>query len=44
MRTWAEKRTRELEAMGETELAEVFRLVIKICDLEEQLKNNRDID
>jgi len=44
MRTWAERRRCELEAMGEKELAEVFRLVIKICDLEEQLKNDKDID
>ena len=43
MKTWAEKRKRELEAMGETELAEVFRLVVKMCELEEQLRNDPSI-
>ncbi len=43
MKAWAEKRRQETEAMGETGLAEVFLLVIKICELEEQLMSNPDI-
>jgi hypothetical protein len=37
MKAWAEKRRQELEAIGERELAEMFQLVIRICELEEQL-------
>jgi hypothetical protein len=37
MKEWAKKRIEELEAMGEQELAEMFQLVVKICELEEQL-------
>ncbi len=37
MKAWALKRKVEMEAAGENELAEVFQLVIKICELEEQL-------
>ncbi len=37
MKEWAKKRRQELEAMGEKELAEMFQLVIRICELEEQL-------
>lgn len=36
MKEWAQRRRRELEAMGERELAEMFQLVIKIWELEEQ--------
>jgi hypothetical protein len=37
MKEWAKKRGQELEAMGAKELAEMFQLVVKICELEEQL-------
>jgi hypothetical protein len=40
MKTWAEKRKREMEAIGETGLAEVFALVVKMCELEEHLRND----
>lgn len=43
MKTWAENRKRGLEDMGETELAEVFRLVVKMCELEEQLRDDTSI-
>ncbi len=36
MKEWAKKRKQELEAMGEKELAEIFQLVVKICELEEK--------
>jgi hypothetical protein len=37
MKEWAEKRRQELEAIGEKELAALFQLVIKICEIEQQL-------
>jgi hypothetical protein len=37
MKEWAKKRRQELEAIGERELAEMFQLVIRLCELEEQL-------
>ncbi len=43
MKAWALKRRQEVEAAGEKELAEVFQLVIKICELEEQLMADREI-
>lgn len=43
MKEWAKKRRRELEAMGEKELVEMFQLVIKICELEEQLMADQAI-
>jgi len=43
MKAWAEKRRQEMEAIGEKDLAEVFQLVIKICELEEQLMSNPEI-
>ncbi len=43
MKVWALKRREELEAAGEKELAEVFQLVVKICELEEQLVSNSEI-
>ncbi len=43
MKARAEKRRQEIEAAGEKELAEVFQLVIKICELEEQLMSNPDM-
>ena len=42
MKTWAEKRRREMEMLGATELAEMFDLVVKICALDEKLASNRD--
>ncbi len=43
MKAWALKRREELESAGEKELAEVFQLVIKICELEEQLMADQEI-
>jgi len=43
MKAWAEKRRQEIEAMGEKDLAQVFQLIIKICELEEQLISNPEI-
>lgn len=37
MKAWAEKRGRQMEAMGEKELAEMFQLVVRIYELEERL-------
>ncbi len=42
MKAWAQKRKEEVEAAGEKELAEVFQLVIKICELEEQLMADQE--
>ncbi len=36
MKAWAEKRKHEVEALGATELAEMFHLIIRLCELEEQ--------
>ncbi len=36
MKTWAEKRRRETEAIGATELAEMFQTIVKLYELEEQ--------
>jgi hypothetical protein len=46
MKTWAEKRKREMERLGATELAEMFDLVIKICVQDEELPvvRTRSID
>jgi hypothetical protein len=43
MKEWAEKRMRQLQAMGEMELAEVFQLVIRICELEDHIKSDGEI-
>ena len=43
MKAWALKRRYETEAAGEKELAEVFQLVIKVCELEEQLTSDPKI-
>ena len=37
MKAWAEKRRQQVQACGATELARMFELVSRICDLEEQL-------
>ncbi len=38
MKKWAEKRRQELEAIGATELADMFRAIVKLCELEEQIR------
>ncbi len=43
MKEWAENRMRQLQAMGEKQLAEIFQLVIKICELEDKIKSDRYI-
>jgi hypothetical protein len=35
MKAWAEKRRRELEAAGATELARMFETVVKMCEADE---------
>ncbi len=42
MKTWAEKRRREMEAVGATELADMFKTIVKLCELEDQLKSLKD--
>ncbi len=37
MKRWAEKRREAMAAMGYKELADIFELVVRICELEEQL-------
>jgi hypothetical protein len=44
MKTWAEKRQRDMETIGATELAEMFRTIVKLCELEEQISASRDSD
>lgn len=44
MKTWAEKRQRQMEAMGATELAEMFKTIVKLCELEEQIDALQDLD
>ncbi|MEW6140132.1 MAG: hypothetical protein AB1733_18055 [Thermodesulfobacteriota bacterium] len=41
MKTWAEQRMQDMESVGAFELARVFELVAKICDLDEQLIASR---
>ena len=36
MKEWAQKRKQELEIIGAIELAEVFQLIVNLCELEEQ--------
>jgi hypothetical protein len=36
MKEWAKKRKQELEVIGAIELAEVFQLIVNLCELEEQ--------
>jgi hypothetical protein len=36
MKEWAKKRKQELEDIGAIELAEVFQLIVNLCELEEQ--------
>lgn len=35
MKAWAEKRRRELEAAGDMELAHMFELVVRMCEVDE---------
>ncbi len=35
MKAWAEKRRRELEAAGATELAHMFETVVRMCEADE---------
>ncbi len=44
MKTWAEKRRREMEAIGARELADMFNTIVKLCELEEEVKSSRDSD
>jgi len=37
MKAWAQKRKREMEVVGENELAVMFDLVVRLCELDEQL-------
>ncbi len=39
MKAWAEKRKREVEAEGARELAKMFELVARLCELEESVKS-----
>jgi hypothetical protein len=44
MKSWAEKRRREMEAIAAEELAEMFATIVKMCELEEQVKSLKDSD
>jgi hypothetical protein len=45
MKAWAEKRRREMEAGGATELARMFELVARLCELQEELQHlNKERD
>ncbi|MBI4962129.1 MAG: hypothetical protein HY913_02530 [Desulfomonile tiedjei] len=41
MKTWAIKRMQQMEANGAPELARMFELVARICELDEQLTGSR---
>jgi hypothetical protein len=43
MKTWAEKRRRELEASGEAELAHMFELVVRMCEVDEVVPCSKDV-
>jgi hypothetical protein len=36
MKTWAENKRRQMEAIGAAELAEMFQMIVKLYELEEQ--------
>jgi hypothetical protein len=38
MKTWAEKRRKEMAAIGATELADMFKAIVRLCELEEQIR------
>jgi hypothetical protein len=42
MRAWAERRRREMEGIGSAELARMFELIARLCELEEQVAGLRD--
>ncbi len=44
MKSWAEKRQREIEAPREKEPADVLRSVVRIWELEELLSCARDME
>ncbi len=44
MKTWAEKRKREVEALGGQELAGMFDLIIRLYELEEQVSSHTPND
>ncbi len=41
MKEWAKKREQELEEIGATELAEVFKLIVNVCELEEKYSGHQ---
>jgi hypothetical protein len=43
MKAWAEKRRRELEASGEAELARMFELVVRMCEVDEVLPSSKSV-
>jgi hypothetical protein len=44
MKTWAEKRRREMEAIGAKELADMFNTIVRLCELEEKVKSLENSD
>jgi hypothetical protein len=38
MKTWAENRRRYMEALGAIELADMFNTIVKLCELDEQIR------
>ena len=44
MKQWAEKRRGEMEAIGATELAEMFATIVKLYELEEKVKGARSVE
>jgi hypothetical protein len=42
MKIWAAKKRGEMKALGATELAEMFELVVRICALDEKLTSTRN--
>jgi hypothetical protein len=43
VKAWVEKRRRELEASGESELARMFELVVRMCEVDEVVPNSRSV-
>ena len=43
MKAWAEKRRRELEASGEAELARMFELVVRMCEVGEAAPGSKAV-
>ena len=42
MRDWAEKRRHEMERIGSAELARMFELVARLCQMEEEAAGMKD--